>query len=450
MTDPIVPIQSEPFITDGISLGIPNDSATDITSLDNAISVDGDGNLIFKDNYTQTLTDINGNKVNYIKLKDLFQRINGVYAVDGTLFFKDSTIPRAYSLKEIIDAYTQWKNKLTTGGIYWIGSTKITNNDCNNLIVNVNGDANLEENTPEQLGIGRTFTKLTQTNDYPSDAFGTKVFSIDRYLSLLDDYNTITTPNGYAYNSDGTMRWHDIPNLSIILPPLDANKACFILAKANIRMVKANSPILFRIFDKTANIELDRKAINNDSISTAEQQPILSFVGVLPIYTSQNKIGCECGLGDESVLLENNPPHTLSIQFHTEDILTDNVTYSSCENVSGVHYRALERRILGFPNAISDTPITNMSVDVIIFDTNKSESVGRKAGNISFKNQNTTNITFDNPFTGSDYTISLSCNKNINIWYTNKKSTGFTIVSENKFTGTIDWIATKIKSQGDA
>ena len=64
---------SDPFIVDGISLGIPNDSATDISTLDNAISVDSDGNLIFKDNFTQNLTDVNGNPQPYIKLKDLFQ-----------------------------------------------------------------------------------------------------------------------------------------------------------------------------------------------------------------------------------------------------------------------------------------------------------------------------------------------------------------------------------------
>lgn len=446
----MVNITTEPFITNGISLGIPNDSATDISLLDNAISVDSDGNLIFKDNYTNTLTDVNGSPLPYIKLKDLFQRVQGVYAVDGTLYFKDSTVPRAYSLKEIIDAYVQWKNKLTTGGIYWVGSTKITNNDCNNLMVNVNGDPNLDENTAVILGDGRTFTKVSQTGDYPGDAKGTKVFSIDRYIETLTDYDKNINPNGFAYDSAGVMRWHDIPNLSIVLPPLDANKACFILAKVNLRSVESKQPILFRIFDKTANLELDRKAINNDSKLTAEQQPLLTFVGVLPNFTTLNKVGCECGMSDDTINLQNDPPHTLSIQFHVEDNLTTPVNYGVCDNTSGIHYRALERRLLGFPNSISDTPIVNMSIDTIIFDVNKNDSIGRKAGNITFVNQNTTDVVFPNPFTGSDYTINLSCNKNINIWYTNKRTTGFTIVSENKFNGTIDWIATKIKSQGDA
>jgi len=445
MTEPIIP--SEPFITDGISLGIPNQSATDITSLDNAISADSDGNLIFKDNYTKTLTDINGNPLNYIKLKDLFQRIQGVYSVDGVLYFKDSTVPRPYSLKEIIDAYVQWKSKLTTGGIYWIGSTKITNNDCNNIIVDVNGDPTVVENTVD----GRIFVKLTETNDYPGNAVGTKVFSLDRYLSQLSDYDSNITPNGYAYNADGSMRWHDVPNLSIILPPLDVNKACFILAKVNARLVSSNLPILFRLFDKTANVELDRKSINNSSALSSEQQPILTFVGALPEFTTANKISCNCDNTSDQIELQNDPPHTITIQFHTDDILTSDVSYSCVDgNTNGIHYKSLERRLLGFPNSISNVPITNMSIDTIIFDINKNDSIGRKSGNVSFKNQNYVNIAFANPFTGSDYIINLSCNKNINTWYTNKKSTGFTIVAENNFTGTIDWIATKIKSQGDA
>lgn len=441
---------TDPFLVDGISFGIPNESATDISTLDNAITVDADGNLVFKDNFTQNLTDVNGNPQPYIKLKDLFQRIQGVYSVNGVLYFKDSTIPRPYSLSEIISAYISWKNRLTTGGIYWIGSTRITNNDCNNLMVNINGDPNLSENTPSTLGTGRTFIKVQSTNNYPSDAIGTTVFSLDKYLSSLTDYNSLINPKGYAYNADGSMRWHDVPNLSIIIPPVDANKICFILAKLNLRLVSAKSPILFRLYDKTTGTELDRKAINNESILPMEQQPFISFVGNLDIYNATNKASCACDTQSDKVALQNDPPHTLVIQFHCEDILTDDVLYGSCDNVSGIHFRALERRIIGFPNAISDTSIANMSIDVIMYDVNKNDTIGRKAGNISFSNQNTTIVTFDTPFTGTDYTINLSCDKNINIWYTNKKTTGFTIMAENKFTGNIDWIATKLKSQGDA
>lgn len=445
MPDPIIP--SEPFITDGISLGIPNQNAVDILTLDNAISVDSDGNLIFKDNYTKTLTDINGNALSFIKLKDLFERIQGVYSENGVLYFKDSTVTRPYSLKEIIDAYVQWKNKLTTGGIYWIGSTKITNTDCNNLMIDVNGEPSVVENTTD----GRLFTKLPETQNYTGNAKGTKVFSLDRYFNELDDYDANIVPNGFAYTIDGTQRWHDVPNLSIVLPPLDVNKSCFILAKINIRLVSANSPIIFRLFDKTANVELDRKAINNSAASPVEQQPILTFIGTMPEFIAGNKVGCKCDDGSDKIELQNDPPHTISVQFHTEDILTSDVNFECVDgNTEGIHYKALERRILGFPNSISDTPITNMSIDTIIFDVNKNDAVGRKSGNISFKNQNYTNITFGTPFTGSDYIINLSCNKNINTWYTNKKSTGFTIVAENSFTGTVDWIATKTKSQGDA
>ena len=48
------------------------------------------------------------------------------------------------------------------------------------------------------------------------------------------------------------------------------------------------------------------------------------------------------------------------------------------------------------------------------------------------------------------HTNIYECNKNINTWYTSKKTTGFIIRSEVKMSGSIDWIATKLKFEGDA
>lgn len=448
---------SEPFLTDGISLGVPNDSATDITQVDNALFVDSDGNLNFKDYYTQTLTDVNGNPLTTIKLKDLITRVQGVYAQDGKLYFKDSSVYRPYSLKELVNSYVDWKSRLTTGGLYWVGSTRITNNDCNNIIVNVNGDPNLAPNTPVVEGIGRVFVKTPPTNDYPDDAVGTKVFSIDEYLDGLTDYDPILNPKGYAYTNEGALRWHNIPNLNITLPPLDENKALVVIAKANIRLIESANPVIFRLIDVTTGTELDRKAVMNSAQLPMEQQPMLTFFGPFPSITnSPNALSCVCASSpsqsNDAAALQNNPVRVLAIQFHTDDIFgtSDPVVYSSCENVSGVHFAGLERRLLGLPNAVSSTPIVNMSIDVIIFDTNPADSIGRKAGNVTMTNQDTQTIVFERPFTGSDYTVSLSCGKNINTWYMNKKSTGFTIRSEVKMTGTIDWIATKLKFEGDA
>lgn len=443
---------AEPFLTEGISLSVPNESATEISQLDNAIYVDSEGNINFRDYYTDTLTDENGNAITSIKLKDLITRVKGVYAQDGKLYFKDSAVSRAYSLKELVDSYINWKERLSTGGIYWIGSTRITNNECNNAIVNVQGDPNLDVNVPLIQGLARVYVKSDVTNNYPTDATGTKVFSIDEYLNNLSDYDKNVNPNGYAYTNEGALRWHQVPNLTLTLPPLDENKASVIIAKINTRLIKSSSPIIFRLVDTTTNTELDRKSVMNDGILPTEQQPILTYFGKMPEYNSPEKLACACAEENEKIALQNNPIRVLAVQFNTQEKFTENdpVTYSSCENVSGVHFHGLERRLLGLPNAISETPIVNMSIDAVIYDISKSDSIGRKAGNASFVNKDTYEVVFERPFTGSDYTVSLSCNKNINTWYINKKSSGFTIKSEVKMTGTVDWIATKLKFEGDA
>jgi hypothetical protein len=444
---------AEPFLTEGISLGVPNESATEITQIDNAIFVDSEGNINFKDYYTASLTDDDGNPLETIKLKDLVLRVKGVYVKDGKLYFKDSSVSRSYSLKEITDSYINWKQRLSTGGIYWIGSTRISNNECNNVIINIDGDPNLETNVPLIQGVSRVYIKNPVTNDYPVDATGTKVFSIDNYLNNLTDYDENVIPNGYAYTSEGAARWHNVPNLTLSLPPLDENKAVMIIAKVNIRLIKSSTPIVFRLIDTTTNIELDRKAVMNDGILPMEQQPVLTYFGKMPEYSSPtSKLDCACGEENEKTSLQNNPLRVLAVQFHTVEKLTedDPVVYSSCENVSGVHYHGLERRILGLPNSTSDAPIVNMSIDSVIYDVSKEDSIGRKAGNATMVNKDIYEVTFETPFTGSDYTISLSCNKNINTWYTNKKASGFTIRSETKMNGTIDWIATKLKFEGDA
>jgi len=446
----------QPFITDGISLGIPNTSATSVDQIDNAIFADSEGNLHFRDNYVKNLTDINGNPVQTLSLKDLYTRINGVYVADGKLYFKDSSVSRAYSLKEIAEAYINWKSKLTTGGIFWIGNVRATNADCENLIVNVEGDPNLGVNADEISGVGRIYEKVD--GDYPEQSSGTKVFSIDQYINNLDD--------DYKIDTDGSWKWHDVPNLKILIPPVDANKVSVIIAKTNIRLIKSEKSIVFRLFDKTTNEELDRKAVCNNTSLPVEQQPILTFFGKLPSYVDAlEQLSCQCPTEDQKVAIEEEPPHEIVIQFHVDDKFEDNEDfhiyntkvenisgslYATVDNTASLKYNGLERRLIGYPTSISDTPLVNSSIDVIIFDTNKNDAQGRKTGSKTFKNQDMVEVTFTTPYTSSEYSISLSCDKNINTWYTSKKNTGFMIRSEKKFSGTVDWVATKVKLEGDA
>lgn len=442
----------DPFIASGISLGVPNSDAQTIENLDNVLFLDEDGNLHFKDSWISQQTYIDGSPIQTVTLKDLWTRINGIYVKDGKLYFKDSSVSRSYSLKEIVDSYTNFKNKLTNGGIWWIGRTSINNSECNNIMVDLNGDPNLGQN----VSGGRVFTKTG--GSYPSYATGTKCFSIDQYLS-----ETTFTDGDYKTDSSGDLRWHDVPNLKLIIPPFDSNKTFQLIAKTSLRLINIESPILFRLYDKTTETVLDSISLSNGGMDPSSQQQTLTFYGEMTTYTDEfNRLNCSCPTTQQQESSEEEPSHELQVQFYINDQLSTNIFIQGCEeNPSGsgvcqlddtttIKYDYLERRLIGVPNGLSNEPINNSSIDCIIFDTTKSDKLGRKSGNISFNNQDLYKITFKTPFSDSNYSISLSCNKNINMFYSNKTSSGFTIRAEKKFTGTVDWIATKLAFEGDA
>jgi len=445
-----------PFICDGISLGIPNSDASEVSQIDNALFLDENGELHFRDEYIRTLTDILGDPIDSIKLQDLLNRMKGVYIKDGKLYLYDSSLTRAYSLNEIIGAYNEWKNKLTNGGIFWIGRTQINSSECNNIKIDITGDPTYPIDTEE----GRYFVKDTDGN-YINASSGTKVFSIDRYL-LESEANGDFSDGTFRRTATNEWRWHNIPNLQIVIPPVDLNMSAHILAKLNVRLIKTETPIIFRLYDLTADIELDRVAIANDSSDSIEQQITLTQIGQLtPISEELQQINCQCPNTDQQDILTDEPAHTLIVQFYVDEILTDSVSVPSysanasggncvLETIDVVKYVGLERRIIGLPNTISDETITNSSIDVILYNVSGTDNVGRKSGSISFTNNDLYLVKFETAFSDADYQITISCNKNINIWYTNKKSTEFTIRAEKKFTGTVDWSVLKLKTEGVA
>lgn len=446
-----------PFICDGLSLGIPNTDATSVSHMDNVLFLDEDGKLHFRDEYVRTLTDVLENPVDSITLEDLATRMRGVFVVDGKLYFKDSTVNRAYSLEEIIGSYKDWKNKLTNGGIFWIGRTQINSSECDNMIIDVQGDPSFSVNTED----GRYFVKDTN-GSYSPVATGTKIFSIDQYL-LEEDAKSSFSDGTFKRTSTNEWRWHDIPNLSIVIPPVDNDISSHILAKLTVRLIKADTPVVFRLYDSTSGEELDRIAIANDSTDSTEQQITLTHVGDLtPSTESLEQIDCQCPNITQRQLIEEEPAHTIKVQFYVNEILTDDVTVSTTtaaiSSGSGcvldtdtiTKYVGVERRIIGLPNSITTEPIVNSSIDVILYNTEQTDSVGRKSGTVEFANKDIMTIKFTKAFSDANYSVTLSCNKNINLWHTNKKPTGFTIRAEKKFTGTVDWSALKLKFEGDA
>lgn len=440
----------EPFIADGISLGIPNPDATDVEMVDNVFFLDENGELHFRDEYIRSLG------LDTVTLRDLTNRMKGVTLKDGKLYFQDSTLPKPVSLEELIGSYTSWQNKLTNGGIFWVGRTSITSAECDNIRVDVKGDptsgANIEG--------GRVFVKDVNGN-YPSFTTGTKAFSIDQYL-LESDSNGLFDDGDFKTLNSSQWRWHDVPNLEIIIPPVDANKSATIIAKVSVRLIKSANPIIFRLIDDTSGVELDRVAIANDATESTEQQVTLTHYGDL-VQKVQGlvAINCQCPSSLQQDILQSEPPHTLKVQFYVDDILTDDVITttqnaavvdSECilESTDVVKFSGLERRLIGLPNSISDEPIVNSSIDVVLYNVDKTDDVGRKTGTENFVNLTRKQVTFENPFSDANYSISLSSNKNINMWYEAKKPTGFVIMAEKSMTGRVDWTAMKLKFEGDA
>ena len=69
----------------------------------------------------------------------------------------------------------------------------------------------------------------------------------------------------------------------------------------------------------------------------------------------------------------------------------------------------------------------------------KQKELSKYPTTVTFNKVNSIDVVFDNQLSTNKYSINLSCNKNINVWYSNKTEKGFTINSELAFQGYVDW-----------
>lgn len=90
-----------------------------------------------------------------------------------------------------------------------------------------------------------------------------------------------------------------------------------------------------------------------------------------------------------------------------------------------------------------ENTFTNSTISYIMFDLGKNANLERR-GTIDFNGTDSVTVTFDQAIpdifqTKNMYSISMTPNANIKIWWDNKTETGFTINSEIPWTGTVDW-----------
>ena len=369
---------------------------------------DENGNLHLVDDFVKNVLGKES-----VTLKDLYTRVNGIFSKDGQLFFKDNSISREYSLEEIIGACRRWKENLMTGSLWWLGRTEIDHSEC----------ANLPRKTD------------------PTGEF--KVWSVDRFLSLLtrtincEDPTPLTFYEKTVDPLTGNWKWWDVPGLEIVLPPVeDSFKVAMMFAKLSYKSYNSPEPIIFRLYDYTANKELARSAvIQGNEGQVMYPIPITYFGPIENINECIADEGCgcvqiECIDGDSTCQAPDTGAvitkqfaknsHLIKIQFHVLNYHPDH-----WERAFGVE--------------IDNTYLTTSTIDAVMFDINPNARFTRKHNTVTFSNQTEIVVTFDTPLLSTDYAINLSCSKNVNVWYDSKSTTGFRIKTEVPFNGFVDW-----------
>jgi hypothetical protein len=404
-----------PYRTYGVNLSSRSDNVAALT-----LSMDTSGNLLFKDDYVTNILD----KPNGITLKELYTRTKGVYSnSNGELIFNDSTLSRPYTLSEIVDSSSSWKNNLLTGALWWMGNVQTNHSPCANI-------PRKPESTSDNLrlwSIDRFFFNKIQSNVY-SRCNSDEIIFGDLFVNQLN----------------GEWIWYDVPGLAMVLPPIiDEYKISQIIAKLAFVAYNSSEPIVFRLWDDTNNIELSRVAIVQCNPCEVSYPVTLSWQGKLETpanCTLRESCGCvdiSCTTGDASCnTVESSQvvkrqydtgSRVIKVQFHVSGYQTD-------------HWS----RIFGME--VDGEYVAQSTMEAMIFDSSPQATYGKRNATIQFKAQKTAQVTFENPLTSSNYAISLSCDQNINCWWTSKTNVGFTIVSELPFTGSIDWTITNLNA----
>ena len=398
-----------PFRTYGINLSRRTNNTSTLT-----ISMDKNGNMVFNDEYVKNVLG----KVDGITLRELYTRTKGVYSnSNGELLFKDSSISRPYSLKEIVDSCKNWKNNLLTGSLWWVGNIETDHSSC----ANIPRKTDPTSSTLQCWSIDRFFYEKIRSSVY-SRCNSDEVITSDLFVNKLN----------------GDWIWYDIPGLELVLPPIpDKYKISQILAKLSFVAYDSPEPIVFRLMDITNNIELSRSALVQGNSNEVSYPILLSWQGQLKSIdecTIRESCGCvnttctagdtSCDTIDTSSLMVKRQyeagSRIIKIQFHVKNYQAD-------------HWS----RVFGME--IDGTYLSKSTLEAIIFDSNPTGKFGKKHGTVQFSKQSSIQITFDSPLDSSNYAISLSCNRNINCWWENKTNVGFKIVSELPFSGYIDW-----------
>jgi hypothetical protein len=415
---------SNPLYTPGVVLqkpANPNSTGT-LADIGTGISFDDKGNIVFKDSYVSNFLGQDS-----VSLAELYSRTKAITYKNGQIYFNDASLSRPYSLNEIVNSCAQWRRNLIAGSLWWAGRVETDHRSCAN--------------------IPKTTSSLDKQNVY---------WSVDKFMhdttgvSICDAVKPLSFYEKTVDAQTGAWKWYDVQSMELVIPPIeDTYKLAILIAKLSYVQKNGSEPIVFRLYDATVGKELTRvSVVNNGSDYVAYPVPLV-YVGPVPManFTSINlaksdpsSIACntteDCGCIDTTCVVGENAcinpnisyvdtkyapnSHLIKVQFHVADFHPD--------------YRD---RYFGAD--IDNVAAAISSINAMIFDASPATKYVHRQGTATFNNVATLDVVFDTPLATANYSVALACNKNINVWYTNKTAKGFTIKSELAFQGFIDW-----------
>jgi hypothetical protein len=380
--------------------------------IEDAIRVDQNGNLIFKDNETE------------VTLKDLLVSSKGIEEEiddDGsvTLYFLDDKNQRV-SLGRV---YELLFKENVINGVFWFGerSSEFLDDEMDEYIV---------EEFYNRVG-----------------GDGIDPRSLNILLEETDSFKNI---------------WFDVPCIEVITPEYVDNKYASITAKVCFKIKCELSTITaFRIYDATVGLELAR---NVQIVRASPDNYItytvpLSYQGPLPdsiqerggicrevtiddLQNVQYENGIEKGevitRGDKGYVQIPNSRHIIKLQWAT---CSSTIELDTIGNPVGEFNRKFDSN-------------GETSLDVVVYDKNSTFNEGnitQLTGSFEVDNYDgNATILFSEQSvsidTDEDYVVEFSTNKNFEVWILNKSAEGFTLAwNRSPRDGVVDWIVIQNK-----
>jgi hypothetical protein len=197
-------------------------------------------------------------------------------------------------------------------------------------------------------------------------------------------------------------------SVSVFTIPVTPSAYVWVAAKASV-----TGPTTITLIDKTSNTILDTAFVDMDKYSGIVPC-FISFVGQLPTVDTAIDTGkCDVAIYNSFFKRFFKPLDTL-----------DNDTGLS------VHELAIE---IDGEGAVMEYA----TIDMMTFDSGFVEDV--KNGVSVVNNSNEVEISFEEPISSNDYSVSIQTEEMVQTWYEGKSSTGFTAKLERPYSGLLYW-----------